>query len=193
MKILARVALGHDSCYPNIRHHAFDHVQRGVSTLKKVFSSFHTTSHPAHMFTSSLGGILVVVPCSSPRHLSLGVTGILCAYPRCSILSYIITSCTLRYAHTGAFLRYALVRWEKRRGLNMRRNFIEMGFIRKSRFNDPQHNPIPEHIVRHTQCEQKSNHSSRSPAHGRFTSACTDSICFCLEGSRLPAQYQHHV
>lgn len=47
-------------CQSTARLHVFDHVQRGVSTLT-VLSSFHTPSHPAHVISSSLGGISVVL------------------------------------------------------------------------------------------------------------------------------------
>lgn len=53
-------------------------------------------------------------------HYLLALRASLCAYPHCSLLSYIITSCKLR--SVGA-LQCALVRWKKHHGLDMQRRF----------------------------------------------------------------------
>jgi hypothetical protein len=57
-----------------------------------------------------------------PYHpLLVGAQGIVCAYPRCLLQSYIITSCTLR---SVGVLQCALVQWKKHHGWICRDGFI---------------------------------------------------------------------
>lgn len=78
----ALLSLSHSTAW----HHVLDHVQRGVSTLI-VLSSFHTPSSSAHLIVYTTGRVTCCL-CSSNRfvlHLPVGVNGIPCAYPHCSL------------------------------------------------------------------------------------------------------------